>query len=221
MNSAFLKIQMKQVFGLLLFLVLFFLFTDQNLHLFVNSYHSPFFDVFFKYVTFFGDGALFGVFIITFFIVKKKHCLKFVISGLLTLLITFVLKKLIFLGTPRPVEYFGEEKLHLIEGVKMCHWNTFPSGHAMAAFAMFFILFIISKSPYLKWGALSIAFLAALSRVYLSQHFLLDILVGGMLGVGIARLSNYWGILWFKQIKKKRKMAKNKISKRGLENELF
>ena len=58
-----------------------------------------------------------------------------------------------------------------------------------------------------------IAFLAAFSRVYLSQHFLLDILVGSMIGVGIALVSDYWGVQLMKSIKRRKKKSKNRFFK--------
>jgi membrane-associated phospholipid phosphatase len=177
-------------FGTLLLLM--FIFSDENLHLRVNQYHCSFFDVFFKYVTYLGDGLMFPLLIVPFFFYNKKQSLKFVIAALLTLLITFVLKKMIFFGVPRPIEFFGADKLHLIEGVKMCYWNSFPSGHAMSAFAVFGSLFLYVKNKVLKNVFVVLTILAAFSRVYLSQHFMLDILVGGAIGTGIAVLSNTW-----------------------------
>jgi len=177
-------------FAIMLFLI--FIFSDENLHLRVNQYHCSFFDFFFKYVTYLGDGLMFPLLIVSFFFYDKKQSLKFFMAALLTLLITFVLKKVIFLGVPRPIEFFGADKLHLIDGVKMCYWNSFPSGHAMSAFAIFGSLFLYVKSKVLKKVFVVLTILAAFSRVYLSQHFMLDILVGGLIGTAIAVWSNLW-----------------------------
>jgi membrane-associated phospholipid phosphatase len=208
MFKFLLKFQKMQLFGFCIVLIMLFLFYDKNLHIIVNSFHNNFSDIFFKYITYLGDGVLFPVFVLIFGFVKKKQSLRFAMAGILTLLVTFVLKKIVFPGFPRPVEYFGAENLHLIEGVKMCHWNSFPSGHSMAAFAMFTLLFFYFKNVYLKWGAMVLAFLAAFSRVYLSQHFLLDILVGAMIGIGLAHLSKYWTRALLKVLKKNKKNSK-------------
>ncbi|WP_170246038.1 phosphatase PAP2 family protein [Tenacibaculum adriaticum] len=136
-----------------------------------------------------GDGIMFGVLTIIFFFVKKKMSLVFAISGVLTLLITHFFKKIIFKGIPRPARCFGADELHLVEGVKMAFWNSFPSGHTTTAFAIFTILclyFSKCKSQYL-W--VSLAVIAGLSRVYLSQHFLMDIFVGSFIGIIIGFLS--------------------------------
>lgn len=205
------KVKISDVLLFVPLLLLLIVFQDVNLHLKINSYHNSFFDLFFKYVTYFGDGVLFPIFIILFLFIKKNESLKFVIASLFTLLVTFVLKKIIFKGAPRPIEFFGQTELHLIEGVKMCHWNTFPSGHSMAAFAMFVLLSLYLKSPLLKKMSILIAVLAAFSRVYLSQHFMLDIIVGGMIGVGIALYSDYLGGTLVKAYKKAKRKKKESM----------
>lgn len=184
----------KQTF---LIYILFFLtsialvsvFDKATLHLTLNKYHSLFFDGFFKYSTFLGDGILFGVLVIIFFFIKKRMSLVFAIGGVLTLLITHLLKKVIFSGVPRPAGYIGLENLHIVDGVKMAFSNSFPSGHTTTAFAIFTILCLFyskCKSQYL-W--ISLALIAGLSRVYLSQHFWIDIFVGSFIGIVIGFLS--------------------------------
>lgn len=174
-------------FLLSLFLVV--RFNKFSLHTFLNNFNTSFFDIFFKYATYLGDGVIFGVLVILFFFIKKRMALVFLIGGILTLLVTHFFKKIIFKGMPRPVAALGEESLHLVDGVKIAMANSFPSGHATTAFAVFTILclyFAKCKSQYL-W--ISLAIVASLSRVYLSQHFLVDIFVGSFLGILIAFVS--------------------------------
>lgn len=168
-----------------------FVYTNNKaeLHLQINSYHTSFLDVFFKYITHLGDGLMFGIFIILFFFINKKTSLLFAISGVLTLLLTHLFKKIVFKGMPRPVEFFGENNLHLIQGVKMAHWNSFPSGHTMAAFTIATVLISITTKFYLRLLYLVLAILAGFSRVYLSQHFMMDILAGSALGILAGLLS--------------------------------
>lgn len=166
-------------------LVLVLLYNKVKLHETLNSYHCSFFDCFFKYSTFLGDGIMFGVLFLIFIFVKRKIAYAFAISGAMTLLLIALLKKVIFTGMARPAQYIGVENLHIVNGVKMAFWNTFPSGHTTTSFAIFTILclyFNKCKSQYL-W--ISLAIIAGLSRVYLSQHFLIDIFVGSFLGIFI------------------------------------
>lgn len=146
-------------------------------------------DVLFKYATYLGDGIIFGILGVLFFFIKRRMALVFLIGGILTLLITHFFKKIMFKGVPRPVAALGEESLHLVDGVKIAFMNSFPSGHSTTAFAVFTILclyFAKCKSQYI-W--ISLAVIASFSRVYLSQHFLVDIFVGSFIGVIIAFLS--------------------------------
>lgn len=160
-----------------------------TLHLEMNKFHFSFLDFFFKYTTFLGDGIMFGVLALIFLFVKRKVALVFAISGVLTLLITYLFKKIVFSGMPRPAAALGEESLHLVEGVKMAFWNTFPSGHTVTAFAIFTILCLYFKKCVSQYLWIVLALIAGVSRVYLSQHFWGDIFVGSVLGILIAFVS--------------------------------
>lgn len=159
-------------------------------HLMVNQWNSPGADVFFKYITHLGDGAVFAIAIVILAFVRFRWAIYELIAALLTLIFVFITKQLLFKGAPRPTKYFeNEEVLHLVDGVKMHSWNSFPSGHTITAFAIFMILVLIVKKNYLKYIFVLIAILAGFSRVYLSQHFLGDIFLGAIIGSLIAVFS--------------------------------
>ena len=61
--------------------------------------------------------------------------------------------------------------------------SSFPSGHAMTAFAAAGAIAVLA--PRLRVPALGLAALVAFSRVYLGVHFWLDILAGAALGLAI------------------------------------
>lgn len=170
-------------------LVLVSIFNKAYLHVTLNSYHSSFFDQLFKYSTFLGDGFMFGVLFLVFLFVKRKVAYSFAIAGVLTLLLIALFKKVIFVGMARPAKYIGLENLHIVDGVKMAFWNTFPSGHTTTAFAIFTILCLYFNKCKTQYIWVSLAIIAGLSRVYLSQHFLIDIFVGSFLGISIGFVS--------------------------------
>ena len=159
-------------------------------HLMVNAWNSPLADVFFKYVTHLGDGAIFAVVILILLFIRIRWAFYELFAAFMTLIFVFITKQLLFNGAPRPTKYFeNEETLHLVEGVKMHTMNSFPSGHTITAFAVFIILALLVKKNYLKFFFTAVAILAGFSRVYLSQHFLEDIFLGALIGIAIALLS--------------------------------
>ena len=60
---------------------------------------------------------------------------------------------------------------------------SFPSGHAMTAFAAATAIAVLC--PRMRWPALAIALLVAVSRPYLGVHFWADVVVGALLGAAV------------------------------------
>lgn len=58
---------------------------------------------------------------------------------------------------------------------------SFPSGHAMTAFATAAAVAVLA--PRMRWPVLVLAALIGFSRVYLGVHFWLDVLVGSVFGL--------------------------------------
>jgi membrane-associated phospholipid phosphatase len=150
----------------------------------INRYHNPEADVFFKYFTYLGDGVFcVAVGLLLLFWSRLRGILvivSYVISGIFAQLI----KNFGFPKEPRPVEYFSGmmHSLHTVAGVELSHWNSFPSGHTTSAFALFAMVAVWAKSPLLKFLCLIVAVLVAFSRMYLLQHFLVDVYAGSILG---------------------------------------
>ncbi|MFI0490795.1 phosphatase PAP2 family protein [Flavobacterium sp.] len=154
------------------------------LHLFVNQFHSPFWDTFFKYFTNVGDGLFAGLilFILLFFINIRNVFIglaTFLISGFISQLI----KKVAYFDELRPSKSFGPNELHYVPGELLHFYNSFPSGHSTTAFAMFMFLAYLFKNKYLQITFAIIACLVGYSRVYLSQHFFVDVTCGGIIGM--------------------------------------
>jgi len=104
-------------------------------------------------------------------------------------------------SAPRPLTWFAENmpdiSLPLVEGVRMNHWLSFPSGHTTTFFVLFFTLSIILCAENVT-GKMILSFLCflcasfgAYTRIYLSQHFALDIFAGILIAV-FSTLSLYF-----------------------------
>jgi len=169
----------------IVFSIILILFTDKNsLHLSLNKYHSLFFDTFFKFITHLGDGIFLIILSLILLFLSIRTSLAMIIAGLLSLPIVQFLKHFIFKDYMRPVKCIDNiEALHLVKDVKILTHHSFPSGHAATAFIIGIVLCMsLTKKEQQKWlylGALIIAY----SRVYLSLHFLEDIVFGTSIGI--------------------------------------
>lgn len=168
------------------------LFSKDVIQLTLNGWYNPFFDSFFKFVTHLGEGLFFGLVALILIFVRWRFFLGIIIAAVLTVMLTGFLKNVIFKGEPRPVKYFElKHELRLVKGVKMNTINSFPSGHTTSIFAcMGFVALIVAKN-WFKFLCFLTAASTGYSRIYLSQHFLKDVVAGAFIGTCIAILSYY------------------------------
>jgi undecaprenyl-diphosphatase len=90
--------------------------------------------------------------------------------------LNYALKALV--DRSRPPQAMGFEAL-----VGVPSSPSFPSGHAMSAFAVAGAIAVLS--PRLRWPVLAVAAAIAFSRVYLGVHFWIDVLAGAALGLAV------------------------------------
>lgn len=181
-------------------IILLLSFSKTELHIASNKANNAFFDVFFKYATNLGNGWAIAILFIVLLMLRYRFAFAFLTGSLIASLIVNIFKKLFFHDVYRPLKYFEQYstyKLHLVEGVNMHLLQSFPSGHSATAFNVFFTLAILVKSNTLKFTFLIMALLVAYSRVYLSQHFLIDITVGSFIGTSCIIFS----FIWFSNMK--------------------
>jgi len=172
----------------------------------INQMHHPIFDQFFKYYTNFGDGLVWlPVFLFSYFYAKNRVPLV-ITNFALSSLFAVILKKLVYAQALRPSVLIQQGyHLHLVEGVKIHTSNSFPSGHTITAFAIgFTMILLVKKNNYIKYLFLIMAFLVGYSRVYLAQHYPIDVICGACIGIFSTYLSVYLHSL-IKSLLKKRK----------------
>ena len=91
--------------------------------------------------------------------------------------------------------------LPLVDGVKMNLWLSFPSGHTTTFFVLFFSISIILCAETIKGkNILSLfcfllATFGAYTRIYLSQHFALDVFAGILIASFTTILLYYFLVL--------------------------
>ncbi len=163
----------------------------------INSLHHPIFDAFFSMITHLGDGVIPLIFL--GFIIFNKYCYLALLTfaTLIHLGLVHLGKKWLFHGMPRPAEFFKDIPFYEVPGVELHHWGSFPSGHTTTVFmlASFFYL-ILPKKMKLHSLLMGIAILVGFSRVYLMQHFLMDVWAGALLGI-LSSLVSYYLVLKF------------------------
>ena len=175
-----------------------------ELHLMLCDRHSHARDIFYRYYTHVGEWFPYVLCIALLLFGRIGHGVFASAAMLLSTLSTQILKH-IFVA-PRPVTWFGEHMPHidlpLVEGVKMNLWYSFPSGHTTSFFAMTLLACILitdhltakrsnsangltakrSYSAAVQLLLFLAATLGAYSRIYLSQHFAMDVFAGILVG---------------------------------------
>lgn len=116
-----------------------------------------------------------------------------IIAALLPSVCTNLLKS--YFNHPRPLTVFAtEEWWHIVPGYVNNYMKSFPSGHATGVFACMSIGAYLSQNRTWVWTLLFflIAVIVAFSRLYLMQHFWLDILCGSFVGTWVSNLVLYF-----------------------------
>ncbi|MCR4994070.1 MAG: phosphatase PAP2 family protein [Bacteroidales bacterium] len=178
-----------------------------ELHLLLNTYHSGIEDIFFRYFTVFAEWPVYVIALLPLLFWKAGWTYLYVISEILSGLTVFILKRLF--AMPRPAAYFKylPQKFPVVDGVNLHHAHSFPSGHTATFFVAATLCALLiayfysthksaSKRSYWRWFIISMLLLppafGGYSRVYLSQHFLLDVFVGSMIGFTVPCL-----VFWY------------------------
>lgn len=144
-------------------------------------------DYFFQYFTHLGDGAFWLAWLIWILAKKQKSVLPLILTSLIfQTLITQLLKQVIFPDVLRPSEAIKDNSfIHYVEGVTLHSLNSFPSGHTGTAFTFVLLIALTSNGKSLMLPALILALLVGYSRIYLGQHFPLDV-GGGIIAAAIS-----------------------------------
>jgi membrane-associated phospholipid phosphatase len=166
----------------------------------INGFRSDFLDSFFKYYTYAGDGVIWVPLLFFIYFTKKEYLIPVIIAIIISTLIAQLMKRVIFPDELRPFSLTAQNiQVYFVEAVKINQFHSFPSGHTTQAFTMALLLaHMINKK---SWSIILplLALIAGYSRVYLAQHFVVDVLAGMIIALLTVHLSFKLSILLSKK----------------------
>ncbi|HUR31206.1 MAG TPA: phosphatase PAP2 family protein [Saprospiraceae bacterium] len=158
-------------------------------------------DYYFYYITKLGESYAFVFFSLFFLITSWRKMVPVPVLGLIVSIMSHFLK--IYFRHERPSVYLEKMKwdgnmsvldYHILGGD-----NSFPSGHSMAAWAIFTLAALLIRKTWFSILALFLAFSVSISRVYLMAHFLQDVVAGAAIGFLLGFGVYYGYARWMKK----------------------
>jgi membrane-associated phospholipid phosphatase len=175
--------------------------------LFLNTDGGALMDQFFKWATWGAEGWVWIPFLAIVFGWFKKDAKLIVLNFLLSTLLTQIPKRLIWDTISRPIASgMPLNEIHTVPGVVMHAYNSFPSGHTATAFTLFLLTIYLFPTKWVFAIGVIFAMICAYSRVYLGQHFPMDL--GG--GIIVAVMSVQLSIVIHQKISNKIKANNEK-----------
>jgi membrane-associated phospholipid phosphatase len=166
------------------------------IHIYINAFvGNTVLDNFFFYITYLGDGLVMPFLLIGIMFYNLRTGIYTVVSFAAATIVTSLMKYAFYNEVNRPSFVFQwtiHTPLKLVEGTDLHIHNSFPSGHATQVFAIFMCLVFANTKQIYKFLFLLIALISAFSRVYLSQHWLIDITAGSLIGTGASLVFYYF-----------------------------
>ena len=165
---------------LLLATVPFLFYNKGSIVLNINKEHTPFLDFFFKNMSGVGNALSIFVFLAITLRFKLKYLYFFILAFAIESIFIVLGKKVFF------NDVFKEQgildQINFVEGVKVRKHHSFPSGHT--AYSFFVATFFVLKLNKFSYSILLflIAALIGVSRMYLVQHFFVDVFTGAIVG---------------------------------------
>jgi membrane-associated phospholipid phosphatase len=175
---------------------------DKSILFTINHHYNNTLDIIFAFFSFWGRGDTILVICLFSFLIpylRTKVYFFYLISyGLISSICTWQLK--IYFNINRPLlQYPGQ--IHRVEWLSQAYTNSFPSGHTLGAFSFFsFVLMAFRiQNKWLQFIALFLSIQCGISRIYLGQHFMSDVLFGAALGLLIGSVIGFFAQIHFRK----------------------
>lgn len=158
------------------------------------KWRNPVADYYFYYITTLGESHGFIFFGVLLLFQGWRKMLPIPILGITVMIVSYLLKQ--FFQHERPSVYLEKTNWEGTISVLGYHvlggYHSFPSGHSMAAWALFTLMAAIIKKTWFSLLCLFLAVSVSLSRIYLMAHFLQDVVAGAMVGFALGYGAYYF-----------------------------
>lgn len=173
----------------------------------VHTHGNRWGDVFFAFYTQAAEWLLIVLAILLSFTISIRWGWIFSITGILQGLVVWAIKT--WINAPRPAS-IAIENIRKISGVKLAFWQSFPSGHTAIGFLCYAIIGLAitqnwnsnygfeakrskNHNNILEFGLFILAVGMGYSRMYLGQHSLFDVCIGGLIAIIFFQAALYCG----------------------------
>lgn len=166
--------------------ILLTLYSRNELFFAINRLHTPFLDKLNTVFSAYGRGDIIPIFLVSLLMIPAYRNRNYMLTTLCfgVLIPTTIYFTKVFFDTPRPLKYYQNFPVHTVPWLDNAFETSFPSGHTIGAFG-FFLLISLYLPPLKKGWSVLFFFLSltcGLSRLYLGQHFFVDIYAGSIIG---------------------------------------
>ncbi len=163
-----------------------------DMNLFFYCYRNPYLNMLFLNATKLAEASVTIFILLVLFYYRNVYAITYLLIILVVTILVFILKHHVF-GYVRPVVYLQDHlEIRGVNNLPLLQNFSFPSGHTTFVFAGMCYLSILVKKNWMQVIFFVLAILCAFSRVYLCQHFYIDIYVGALLGTMITCLMMFF-----------------------------
>ena len=172
-------------------------FETDELFFSVNQWHSPLGDYLNTAFSNYGRGDTIPIILVSILLIpafrNRNYIITTLVFGILIPVIIYFSK--LYFHTPRPLKVYGIEKVHTVNWLDNLYHTSFPSGHTIGAFGFFLLISLYLPKEYKAWSVLFffLALCTAYSRLYLGQHFFVDVYAGSIIGTAMTYLIYAFG----------------------------
>ena len=132
--------------------------------------------------TYMGDGYLWGGLGLGLILFGRPIDRSYVILGLgvmIASIAVFRMFKMVF-ARPRPILVVSPLRSKFLDSY------SFPSGHATTSFALAWVIFCCYPHIWIQIAIYLAAITISVSRIYMREHYPLDVMCGALLGTSVA-----------------------------------